>query len=131
MNERQIQDSLHLNNHNLDCHSDKESLSHGPESEMSEAMSENLNKSEEITNDDDDDENSHSISTSKSLDKTNSRRGIVYISRIPPGMTPSTLKRIFSVFGEINRVYARPLGTLTLSFFCLISTVMNCLFFSS
>ena len=34
-----------------------------------------------------------------------SRTGIVYLSRIPPGMGPSKVKHILSQYGEIGRIY--------------------------
>ncbi|KAI0456497.1 Pre-rRNA-processing protein ESF2 [Xylaria acuta] len=36
------------------------------------------------------------------------RSGVVYISRIPPFMKPSTVRSIFERFGKINRVYLSP-----------------------
>ena len=36
------------------------------------------------------------------------KRGIIYISRIPPGMTPAKVRHIFSQFGEVDRMYLQP-----------------------
>ncbi|KAI3628747.1 RNA-binding ATPase activator esf2 [Malassezia furfur] len=36
------------------------------------------------------------------------KRGIVYVSRIPPGMTPAKVRHIFSQFGEVGRIYLQP-----------------------
>lgn len=36
------------------------------------------------------------------------KRGIIYVSRIPPGMTPAKVRHIFSQFGEIGRIYLQP-----------------------
>ncbi|KAI8631997.1 Pre-rRNA-processing protein ESF2 [Xylariaceae sp. FL1651] len=36
------------------------------------------------------------------------RSGVVYISRIPPFMKPSTVRSIFERFGKINRLYLAP-----------------------
>jgi ESF2/ABP1 family protein len=36
------------------------------------------------------------------------RRGIVYISRIPPGLTPSSLRDIMQQFGQVTRIYCTP-----------------------
>lgn len=38
------------------------------------------------------------------------RRGIVYISRIPPGLTPSSLRDIMQQFGQVTRIYCTPHG---------------------
>lgn len=38
------------------------------------------------------------------------RRGIVYISRIPPGLTPSSLRDIMQQFGQVTRIYCTPQG---------------------
>ncbi|KAL1405225.1 RNA-binding ATPase activator esf2 [Vanrija albida] len=34
-------------------------------------------------------------------------KGIVYISRVPPGMTPSKIRHLMSRWGEVQRVYAQ------------------------
>ncbi|KAI1746469.1 Pre-rRNA-processing protein ESF2 [Xylaria castorea] len=41
-------------------------------------------------------------------EKAVKRSGVVYISRIPPFMKPSTVRSIFDRFGKINRVYLSP-----------------------
>ena len=33
--------------------------------------------------------------------------GIVYISRVPPGMTPQKVKHLMARWGEVGRVYAQ------------------------
>ncbi|SNX87623.1 related to ESF2 - essential nucleolar protein involved in pre-18S rRNA processing [Melanopsichium pennsylvanicum] len=37
--------------------------------------------------------------------KKQSKLGIIYISRIPPGMTPAKVRHILSNFGELGRIY--------------------------
>jgi len=39
------------------------------------------------------------------------RTGVVYISRIPPGMRPSKVRHLMSAYGEIGRVYLQQEGT--------------------
>lgn len=39
------------------------------------------------------------------FEKKQKRRGIVYISRIPPGMTPPKVRHLLSYFGEVERIY--------------------------
>jgi hypothetical protein len=47
------------------------------------------------------------------LDKRNTSKagrpspGIIYISRLPPGMTPQKVKHLMSSYGDIGRVYAQ------------------------
>ncbi len=36
------------------------------------------------------------------------RRGVVYVSRIPPHMKPAKLKQLLSQHGSIGRVYCTP-----------------------
>ncbi|WFD43070.1 RNA-binding ATPase activator esf2 [Malassezia psittaci] len=36
------------------------------------------------------------------------KRGIIYVSRIPPGMTAAKIRHIFSQFGEVGRIYLQP-----------------------
>lgn len=36
------------------------------------------------------------------------KRGIIYVSRIPPGMTPAKVRHIFSQFGDVERMYLQP-----------------------
>lgn len=40
--------------------------------------------------------------------KKQQKRGIIYLSRIPPGMTPAKVRHIFSQFGEVGRIYLQP-----------------------
>lgn len=40
------------------------------------------------------------------------RAGVVYISRIPPGMRPTKVRHIMSAYGEIGRVYLQQEGTV-------------------
>lgn len=44
----------------------------------------------------------------KKFKKEKDRTGVVYISRIPPSMTPSNLRQHLSPFGNIGRVYLAP-----------------------
>lgn len=43
-----------------------------------------------------------------SFNKEKDRTGLVYISRIPPAMSPSNLRQLLSPFGEIGRLYMAP-----------------------
>ena len=38
------------------------------------------------------------------------RTGIIYISRIPPGMQPPKVRHLMSAYGEVGRVYLRKEG---------------------
>jgi ESF2/ABP1 family protein len=44
----------------------------------------------------------------KRFKKGKDRTGVVYISRIPPAMTPSNIRQYLSPFGNIGRVYLAP-----------------------
>jgi ESF2/ABP1 family protein len=44
------------------------------------------------------------------------RAGVLYISRIPPGMSPNKVRHLLSAYGEIGRVYLQQEGKL-LAFF--------------
>lgn len=44
----------------------------------------------------------------ESFKKKQQKRGIIYVSRIPPGMTPAKVRHIFSQFGEVERMYLQP-----------------------
>jgi ESF2/ABP1 family protein len=39
--------------------------------------------------------------------------GVIYISRIPPGMQPAKVRHLMSAYGEIGRVYLQQEGTWT------------------
>ena len=39
------------------------------------------------------------------------RTGVVYISRIPPGMRPTKVRHLMSQYGEVGRVYLQQEGT--------------------
>jgi len=38
------------------------------------------------------------------------RAGIIYISRIPPGMQPAKVRHLMSAYGEVGRVYLQQEG---------------------
>ena len=40
------------------------------------------------------------------------RAGVVYISRIPPGMRPTKIRHLMSAYGDIGRVYLQQEGML-------------------
>jgi hypothetical protein len=42
------------------------------------------------------------------MKEAHERRGIVYVSRIPPHMKPQKLRHLLSQYGEIGRVYCTP-----------------------
>lgn len=39
------------------------------------------------------------------------RAGVIYISRIPPGMRPTKVRHLMSQYGEVGRVYLQQEGT--------------------
>ena len=39
------------------------------------------------------------------------KAGIIYISRIPPGMRPAKVRHLMSAYGEVGRVYLQQEGT--------------------
>ncbi len=46
----------------------------------------------------------------KRIKEAHEKRGIVYVSRIPPHMKPQKLRHLLSQYGEIGRVYCTPEG---------------------
>jgi ESF2/ABP1 family protein len=40
------------------------------------------------------------------------RAGVIYISRIPPGMRPTKVRHLMSAYGDIGRVYLQQEGML-------------------
>jgi hypothetical protein len=55
------------------------------------------------------------------------RAGVIYISRIPPGMQPTKVRHLMSAYGDVGRVYLQPEGrrfcsTLAIFFFLLTSS---------
>lgn len=54
-------------------------------------------------------------------EKKHKKRGIVYISRIPPGMTPAKVRHLLSRFGDIERVYLQADGGEFGVFLCMTS----------
>lgn len=46
------------------------------------------------------------------------RAGLIYISRIPPGMQPAKVRYLMSAYGEVGRVYLQQEGTLPKLRFC-------------
>ncbi len=45
------------------------------------------------------------------------RAGVIYISRIPPGMRPTKVRHIMSGYGEVGRVYLQQEGAPILPLF--------------
>lgn len=45
------------------------------------------------------------------------RAGVVYISRIPPGMRPTKVRHLMSQYGEIGRVYLQQEGVFIQNIF--------------
>lgn len=60
--------------------------------------------------DEDDSKKKKRKSGDGSTEKKKKKRtpGIVYISRIPPGMTPHKVRHLMEHWGEVGRVYAQP-----------------------
>jgi ESF2/ABP1 family protein len=44
---------------------------------------------------------------------TQERAGVIYISRIPPGMRPAKVRHLMSAYGEVGRVYLQQEGALS------------------
>jgi len=44
------------------------------------------------------------------------KKGVCYLSRIPPRMDPLKLRQLLSPYGEIQRIYLAPEGTSFLKF---------------
>lgn len=59
---------------------------------------------DEETNGDDED---RSVRPSSKKKKTTIAAGVVYISRLPPGMTPDKVRHLMSRWAEVGRVYAQ------------------------
>jgi ESF2/ABP1 family protein len=38
------------------------------------------------------------------------KRGVCYLSRVPPQMNPSHIRQVLSSYGEIQRIYLAPEG---------------------
>jgi ESF2/ABP1 family protein len=45
------------------------------------------------------------------------RAGVIYISRIPPGMRPTKVRHLMSAYGEIGRLYLQQEGMLFIVLF--------------
>jgi len=44
------------------------------------------------------------------------KAGIIYISRIPPGMRPTKVRHLMSAYGEIGRVYLQQEGAIYIKY---------------
>lgn len=56
----------------------------------------------------DETEDKQSDSGTGLLRKKTKKRGIIYLSTIPPYMNVAKIREIFSEFGEIGRIYLQP-----------------------
>jgi ESF2/ABP1 family protein len=52
----------------------------------------------------------------KAYTAAQNRAGVIYISRIPPGMSPDKVRHIMSAYGEIGKVFLQPEGAILLAF---------------
>jgi len=50
------------------------------------------------------------------------RRGIIYLTRIPPFMKPNKIRSIFEVYGEVTRLYLAEEGYGLMD--CMMSTLL-------
>lgn len=57
---------------------------------------------------DDEDDKKKRKSADGKTKKKKKTAGIVYISRIPPGMTPHKVRHLMEHWGEVGRVFAQP-----------------------
>lgn len=46
-----------------------------------------------------------SLEATEDFNEKLKKRGVVYVARIPPRMTPTKLKALLSQYGEVNRIY--------------------------
>ena len=86
-------------------------LDAAPDDEDPEKDAATLDDAEEDAEDAPEAEAPQRVITPESLQEYASKqqkRGIVYVSRIPPGMTPAKVRHIFSQFGEVGRIYLQP-----------------------
>jgi len=51
------------------------------------------------------------------------RTGVIYISRIPPGMRPAKVRHLMSAHGEVGRVYLQQEGVVALPHACYRSLI--------
>lgn len=50
------------------------------------------------------------VGQKRKLPTKGSKRGVVYLSRVPPNMNPSHVRQMFSRYGEVQRIYLVPEG---------------------
>ena len=49
------------------------------------------------------------------------KAGVIYISRIPPGMQPTKVRHLMSQYGDVGRVYLQKEGTMI----CILDRTLN------
>lgn len=60
------------------------------------------------------------------IKKKTRKRGIIYLSTIPPYMNVAKIREIFSEFGEVGRIYLQPSASKFLRLcYCLIIFILN------
>lgn len=62
----------------------------------------------DFSSNEDETEDKQSDSGTGLLRKKTKKRGIIYLSTIPPYMNVAKIREIFSKFGEIGRIYLQP-----------------------
>lgn len=51
------------------------------------------------------------------IKKKSTTPGVVYLSRLPQSMNPTKIRRIFSMYGEVGRLFLQREGMKTYNFF--------------
>jgi ESF2/ABP1 family protein len=55
-------------------------------------------------------ENMLSVEALEKYKAAQERAGVIYISRIPPGMSPNKVRHLMSAYGEVGRIYLQQEG---------------------
>jgi ESF2/ABP1 family protein len=89
--------SINDNDDNDDDDDDVDGSDSEPEEEETEEETETIKKPRKI--------HKLSMTETENFNKKLKKRGVVYIARVPPRMTPTKIKSLLSDFGEVTRVF--------------------------
>jgi ESF2/ABP1 family protein len=81
-----------------------EDIEEGDEEENDDAIEEGAEE-DDLDNDSDVDEKEKLLQESKAYREGLERRGVIYMSRVPPFMKPNKARNLFEQYGEVTRLF--------------------------
>jgi ESF2/ABP1 family protein len=86
------------------------------DSESNQEDDDNSLSDSKLLKEDEDEANGLSEKALEAYTAAQNRAGVIYISRIPPGMSPDKVRHLMSAYGEIGKVFLQQEGAFRFNF---------------